>query len=223
MKIYALVTVQLTDVIGEYLPIETRSFEYDGPVERCDRSAQNQAGRNSTTANSVAGGFGTTASGIGSSIIPGLEREATNPTGLTPEQKNNATVSGAEAIGGVNSGVRGAADLATARTRNAGGVAPALDEAARIKGRQLASNTEAVTNLDTSLANKKQEFAQGELGNLYQGLNKDQLTAMGISDEDINTMLKAGSTGWQQNAMGWLNAIKPSGGGGGASGAAAAG
>lgn len=221
MKIYTLVTVQLTDVIGEYLPVESHSFEYGGPVARCDRSAQNQASQNSKTANGVAGGFGATASQIGSSIIPGLEREANNPVGLTPEQRNTATVSGAEAIGGVNSGVKGEANLASSRTRNAGGFAPALDEAARIKSRALATNTQDITNLDTSLANKKQQFAQGELGGLYGNLNADQLKAMGISDEDLNTMIKAGQTGWQQNAMGWLNAFKPSGGGGGGGGSAA--
>jgi hypothetical protein len=209
---------------GELLYHDGESFVEQFPI-RLDRSAQGQAQQNSNKANSVAGGFGTTAAQVGSSLIPGLERQANNPTGLTPEQKNNATVSGAEAIGGVNSGVKGEANLASSRTRNAGGMAPALDEAARIKGRQLATNVQGVTNLDTELANKKQEFAQGELGNIYGGLNKDQLTALGISDEDINTMIKAGQSGWQQNAMGWLNAFKPAGGGGGAGsgGGAAAG
>ena len=111
------------------------------------------------------------------------------------------------------------------RTRNAGGLAPALDEAARIKSRQLGTNALGVSNENANLEQSKQRFAQGELGNLYSGLNKDQLTAMGVSDEDINTMIKAGQSGWQQNAMGWLNAFKPGGGGGGggAAGAGAAG
>lgn len=187
-----------------------------------DRSAQKQAGQNVSTDKSLAGGFGTTASGIGSTLIPGLEREANNPTGFTPMQKNDQLVAGAEAAGGVNSGLKGTASLETARTKTAGGFAPALDEAARIKSRQLSSNALNVSGEDARLAQEKQRFAQGELGNLYGGLNEDQLKAMGLSDEAINTQLRAGQTGWQQNAMGWLNALKPSGGGG-SSGAAAAG
>lgn len=207
---------------GQLISHDGESFVEHVPI-RCDRSAQNQSQQNATKANSVAGGFGATAGSIGSSLIPGLEREANNPVGLTPEQKNNALVTGSEAIGGVNSGVKGAAALDTARTRNAGGLAPALDEAARIKGRQQATNSLDVSNLDTSIANKKQQFAQGELGNLYQGANGDQLKAMGLSDEDINTMLKAGQSGWMQQAQGWLgtlsgaaaNGAKAANGGGG--------
>jgi hypothetical protein len=208
VKIYTLSTFQMTDRIGEYIPVESHCFEYPDnlSIERCDRSAQNQSSQNSNKANSVAGGFGTTAGQIGSSIIPGLESEAKNPTGFTPEQKNNMLTAGAEAIGGVNSGLKGAAALDTARTRNAGGLAPALDEAARIKSRQLGTNALGVENENANLEQSKQKFAQQQLGGLYQGLNSDQLKAMGLSDEDINTMIKAGQSGWQQNAMGWIGA-----------------
>jgi len=205
--------------------VERPSYEIDEKDIRIlfDRSAQKQAGQNVATDKSLAGGFGTTASGIGSTLIPGLRREATNPTGFTPMQKNDQLVTGAEAVGGINSGAKGLASLEATRTKTAGGFAPALDEAARIKSRQLSTNALNVSGEDARLAQEKQRFAQGELGNLYGGLNKDQLTAMGLSDEAINTMLRAGQSGWQQNAMGWLNAFKPSGGSSSATNAAAAG
>ena len=189
--------------------LERPSYEVDEKdiLIRFDRAAQSAAKRNSATDTSLAGGFGTTASGIGSTLIPGLEREATNPTGFTPMQKNDMLVSGAEAIGGVNSGVKGLANLETARTRTAGGFSPALDEAARIKSRALGTNALNVSGEDARLAQEKQRFAQGELGNLYGGLNADQLKAMGLSDEAINTAINAGKTGWLQNTEGVIDTL----------------
>ncbi len=47
----------------------------DGPTY-FDRSIQGAAKKNAATAGDVGTGFGSTASQIGSSLIPGLEREA---------------------------------------------------------------------------------------------------------------------------------------------------
>ena len=192
-------------------------FEVQDVAIRFDRSAQGQAKQNVNTANTVAGKAGYDASQVGSSFIPGLEREAQNPVGFTPIQKNRQLVAGAEAIGGVNAGLTGEAKLASARTRNAGGFAPALDEAARIKSRQLGTNALNVENEDARLAQEKQQFAQKQLQGLYGLDTTNQLKAMGLSDEAIAEELKAGQTGWQQNAMGWIQAIKPGGKVGGAS------
>ena len=177
---------------------------YEGPVERCDRSiakaAGNQAGANEGTAGQYQAG----ASQIGSSIIPGLEAEAKGGMGLTPVQKNNALVAGSQAIGGVNSGITGDANLAAARTRNAGGFAPALDEAARIKGRQQSTNALNVNAEDTALANEKQMAAQKELGGLYGTDTSAALGYMGLSDKDLQTQLAAKQYGWLQQPGGQL-------------------
>jgi len=185
----------------EWLPRPSYEIPDSEVLIRFDRSAQGQAKQNVSTANSVAGGFGTAASQIGSSLIPGLEREAQNPTGFTPVQKNNMLVSGAEAIGGVNAGLKGEANLASARTRNAGGFAPALDEAARIKSRQLSGNALGVENEDARLANEKQQFAQRQLQGLYGTDTTNQLRAMGLSDEALNSEINAGKSGWLQNTL----------------------
>lgn len=172
-----------------------------------DRSAQKEAGRNVTSATSLAGKFGENASEVGASFIPGLEREANNPTGFTPIQKSRQLTAGAEAIGGVNAGLKGEANLASSRTRTAGGFAPALDEAARVKSRQLSTNALGVENEDARLAQEKQRFAQSQLQGLYGLDTSNQLRAMGLSDEAIKDQIDAGKTGWQQNAMGWIDTL----------------
>jgi hypothetical protein len=180
---------------------------YEGPVERCDRSiakaAGNQAGANEGTAGQLQAG----AAQIGSSIIPGLEAEARGGQGLTPRQKNDALVAGSQAIGGVNSGITGDANLAAARTRNAGGFTGALDEAARIKGRQQSTNALGVSAEDTAIANQKQAQAQRELAGLYGTDTSGGLQAMGLANQDLATQLKANQQGWLQNTEGVIDTL----------------
>lgn len=193
--------------------IETgRLLSHDGeffeePKILFDRSATNQAKAAGQGAQSVAGGAGAQAQQVGSTIIPTLERTATNPTGLTPTQRNNYMVSAQEATGGVNAGLKGAADLATARTRNAGGYSAALDEAARQKQRQMATSTQDVNNLDTQLANQKQAQALQQLQGLYGTDTSNMLKAMGLQNQDLETQLAAGRQGWLQNTMGTLGTL----------------
>jgi hypothetical protein len=205
---------------GELLSHSGESYVDEFPI-RCDRSAQGQAKSNMTTANTTGSTFGGRASDIYNSEIPGLERDANNPQGYTPEQKNNMLVSGGEAVGGANSGIVGQAVLEATRTRNAGGFANSLDEAARIKGRQLSTNALNVNNEDARLAQQKQQEARRQLTGLYSTNTSDQLKAMGLSDEAIQQELEAGKSGWQQNAMNWINTFKPSGSTSGGGGAAA--
>ena len=208
---------------GELLSHDGESFVEEFPI-KLDRSIQGAAKKNAGTAGDVATGYGSTAAGIGSSIIPGLEREAQNPQGFTPVQKNNMLVAGQEAVGGANSGVVGTGNLAAARTRNAGGFARALDEAARQKGRQLSTTALGVENEDARVALQRQQDAQHQLSGLYGTNTSDQLKAMGLQNEDLDTALKAGQSGWYQNALGGLDTLAnvakafkpaPPGGGGG--------
>ncbi len=191
---------------GELLSHDGESFVEDFQI-KCDRSIQGAAKKNAATAGDVGTGFGSTASQIGSSLIPGLEREAQNPTGFTPVQKNNMLVASQEGVGGANSGIVGQANLAAARTRNAGGFARALDEAARQKGRQLSTNAIGVENEDARVALQRQQQAQQMLSGLYGTDTSRQLSAMGLQNEDLNTALKAGQVGWAQNLEGGIDTL----------------
>lgn len=185
--------------------------DYEGPWELCDRSIQKSATQQAGTNEGTASGYGAQASGISSSIIPGLEAEAQGGQGLTTAQKNAALVSGAQAIGGVNSGVKGDAALAASRTRNAGGFTGALDDAARIKSRQQSENALGVENASTQLANEKQLSAQKELGGLYGTDTSAQMQAMGLSGKDLETAINAGNSGWLQNTDATITALAGAG------------
>jgi hypothetical protein len=215
--------------ISPVFDIETgKLLSHDGQYEipdelvtlRFDRSAQQQAKNNMTTANTVAGGLGSEAAGIGGTVIPGLERESVNPQGFTPTDVNNMLVAGGEAAGGANAGITGQANLEAARTRNAGGFSNALDEAARIKSRQLSANALDVSGRQAMEKEKQRQFAQTELSNIMQSDRANQLRAMGLSDEAILAELKAGQQGWFQQGLDLAKtaadvASKFKGGGGG--------
>jgi hypothetical protein len=191
---------------GKLLSHDGESFVESIPI-RCDRSVQKSAKQGSAAATAKAGQLGAGAEQIRSAIIPGLEQEAEHPTGYSPLEKGRMLTSIGEGVGGVNAGVTGLANLASARTRNAGGFTSALDEAARIKGRQMASAGLGVENEDARLAQEKQRFAQQQLSGLYGTDTSNQLRAMGLSDEDLRTALEAGKTGWLQNLEGGINTV----------------
>lgn len=187
--------------------LEREGFEYEGPLELCDRSIQGQAKTNAANANTTGSQFGSTANQVGSVLIPGLERQATNPTGFTPIQKNRMLVAGAESAGGAASGAGGEAALEKLRGRNPAGFSAALDEVARQKGRQMSSNALGVENADAQLAQQKQQEAMRQLQGIYGTDTSNQLKAMGLSDEDLKTALEAGKSGWLQQAQGVLGTI----------------
>src|SRR5580693_989262 len=115
------------------------------------RSATDQAKNAYTTASQTAGKYGAAGDQISSSLIPGLEREANNPEGFTPEEMNNQLVAGEEGAGGANAGIAGQAALQAARTRNSAGESAVLDSAARAKTRQLSENALNVQNKSADL------------------------------------------------------------------------
>lgn len=192
---------------------------YDGSWELADRSLNAKAKTAADTASNVGKGYGSSASQIGGSLIPGLEQEANNPTGYTPVEKASQLVAGEQGAGGANAGITGEANLEAARTRNAGGFGGALDEAARIKGRQLSQNALGVENKSADLGQKKQQEARGELGNLYTADTRAQLEAMGLIPQDINAGVNADKTGWLQDFTDIMKSIQGAGasfkGGGG--------
>ena len=196
---------------GELLSHDGESFVDSFPI-RCDRGAVKEAKNLGSTAGQVGAGYGSTASQIGSSIIPGLERQATNPTGFDPTTQNRMLVANQEGAGGANAAVTGEGRLAALRSRTAGGYAPALAEAARAKGRTLATGALDVQLENAKLAQEKQRAAQQQLGGLYSGLNADQLRAMGLQNEDLQSQLAAGRQGWLQSTEGLLGTIGSLGG-----------
>ena len=200
---------------GELLSHDGESFEE--PVLLFDRKVQGQANEQRKSATSVGDTAGTNAAQEGGVLRPTLEQRATHPEGYAPTDINNMLVKQQESAGGTNATLTGEGRLAAMRGRNAGGFAPALAEAARSKGRTLATGALDVATQNAQLKQAQQQQALQQLQGMYGTDTSDQLKAMGLANQDLESELAAGRQGWQQNAMGWLNALKPKGSVGGMS------
>lgn len=138
-----------------------------------------------TTAAGTGAGYGSAASGIGSSLVPELTKEATNPTGLTPTEKNNELVAGEQGAGGANAGIVGTGNLEAARTHNTGALSGVLDEAARAKTRQLSNTALGVENQNTALKESQRQSGIKGLEGMFGTDVGAQLKAQGLVPEDI--------------------------------------
>jgi hypothetical protein len=200
---------------GRLLSHDGESFVDEFPI-RCDRGATSQAKTQGQQAGAVAGQSEANANQIYSSVVPGLIRQAQTPQGLTAGQLNTATTASGEAAGGANAAATGEGRLAALRTRTAGGYPAALDEAARAKGRTLATNAQGLQLTNAKLGLQRQSDAQRQLEGLYGTNSSDMLKAMGLQNEDLSTQLAAGRQGWLQNTDQTLQALGSLGGGVGA-------
>jgi len=103
--------------------------------------------------------------------------------------------------------VTGQAGLNAMRTRNTGALSGVLDQAARTKQQQLSENALNVQNQSARLAQQKRASALGGLQGLYGTDVNAQLKAMGIQDQDLQTAIQAGNSGWLQNTMWVIGAL----------------
>jgi len=195
----------------EYIVVESDSYLYDGPVALCDRAAQGQAKQTYNQSTDAAGQASQNEAQERGSLIPGLEREANNPQGYTPNEENSMLVAGEQGAGGAASGVVGQSNLEAAQTGNSAGLTSGLDDAMRTKGQILSQNSLGVKNQSAELGQKKQEFAQGELGNVMSGDQQANLKALGLEDESTNTGVEAGKSGWLQNMNQTITALSGAG------------
>ena len=163
------------------------------------------------TADTTAGTYGTGATNVGAALVPYEQKQLTNPTGINPADKSAMLTSAAEGAGGAAGSLAGEAGTRAARSRNVGAVSGTLDEIARAKTRAVAGSNLDVQNENTKVKLGQQQDAAKALEGIYGTDVSAQLKAEGLVPEDIDAWSKANSTGWQQNAMGWLNAVKGGG------------
>jgi len=199
---------------GELLFHDGESFVEKFPI-LFDRGAVKQAKQQGAAAGAEAGKAGSEADVERGAVIPGLIRDENNPQGFTPQQQNNMLVKQQEAVGGGNAAITGEGRLAALRSRTAGGIAPALAEAARSKGRTLATGALDVANRNAELQQAKQAQARQQLLGLYGADTSHQLSAMGLQSEDLQNQLAAGRQGWLQSTEGVLDTIGGLAGGAG--------
>ena len=195
---------------GKFHTVAESSYDTDLVPMRADRDIQGQAKKSKQTADVTAGGAGESAASERAGFVPlQMQRAQHGGEGFNPNDLNNMLVAQQEGAGGANATIGGEGKLINLRSGGtAGGIAPALAEAARAKGRTLATGGLEVANENAMLKQQQQREALNALQGLYGTDTSNQLHAMGISAEDLQNELAAGRQGWQQNAMGWVNAFK---------------
>src|SRR5512146_595876 len=183
------------------------------------RGATNQANSTYREATGTFNNSSSNAKDLYGQLFPMLTAEATNPQGFDPKDLGAMNTASQQSVGGSTAGAVGEGNLAAARTRNAGGYAPALDEASRAGSRQLSNNALNIQGKNAQLREQNRQAGIKGLGDLY-GTNSDaMLKALGLGNQATDTAIKSGQSGWFQNLLGAINALKPGGsiGGGGSS------
>ena len=200
---------------GKLLSHDGEFFTDETPI-LFDRKIQQEASKANKAATDLGNTTNTQANQVYSSVVPGIEQQANHPTGYSPTDLNNFLVSSEEGAGGAGAATSGAAKLASLRTRNAGGFAPALDEAARQRAQQISANALGVQNANADLKQQQQARAQQQLLGLYGTQTHNALADMGLANDDLNTNLAAGRQGWLQNTDQTIAALGSLGSGAGA-------
>jgi hypothetical protein len=179
------------------------------------QAATGQAAQAAQTAAQTGAQYGQGAFGIGGMLVPQLEADVNNPQGFNAATRNDMLVQGLEGAGGASSGIVGQEGLRAARSRNVGGSAGVLDEAAREKMRTSAGVGLDVATKNAMLQQQQRQSALQGLQGLYGTDVNAQLKAQSLVPEDIDAWAKANQTGWLQNTAMMLTALKPGGSAGG--------
>lgn len=170
------------------------------------RGAEKNAQKSFETSQAVGKEAQGNASQLYSQLYPQLNAESTHPAGLAPEDLNAMNTASQQSLGGSVAGATGQGDLEAARTRNAGGFAPAIEESAREGMRQNSKNALAIQAGNADLKERqKQAGLAGEAG-LYGQNSQNLLGSMGIGVNAVDAQTKAAGTGWFQNMLGLINA-----------------
>ena len=180
-------------------------------IKKATKAASDAA----STAATTGGQYGQQAQTIGGQLVPEMQADVTNPQGIQPTAKNAMLVSGLEGAGGVASGIAGEEGLRSARSRNIGGSAGVLDEAAREKMRTSAGVGLDVATKNAMLQQQQRASALKGLEGLYGTDVGAQLKAQSLVPEDIDAWAKSNQTGWLQNTLATIDALKPKASAGG--------
>jgi hypothetical protein len=173
-------------------------------IQAATAAARTAAG----TAAQTGGQYGAEAQGIGGMLVPQLEQDVTNAPGLGQATQNAMLTQGLGAAGGAASGIVGQEGLRAARSRNVGGSAGVLDEAAREKMRTSAGVGLDVATKNAMVQQQQRGSALKQLEGLYGTNVTAGLKAQSLVPEDIDAWAKANQTGWMQNTAMMMQAMK---------------
>lgn len=185
------------------------------------RGAQDQAKKTFTESQDAYNTSTANSNALYKQLFPALNQEATSPQGFDPKDLSAMRTAGEQSLGGATAGAVGEGDLLGARTRNAGGFAPALDEAVRSGQRELSQRAVETEGTNAALKESQRQAGLSGLGNLYGTNTSNMLNSLGIGNQSTKTLTDAGQSGWFQNFLGLMTALKPGGSVGGGQNASA--
>jgi hypothetical protein len=172
-----------------------------------DRAATNEAKGAAANAAGTAATEQGQANALGAQLTPFYRSEMNAQHAFSPQQQNELLGAAAAGLGGSNATSIGQANSEAARTRNTSGFSAALDQAARDRNAAMGgvgANVAAQDVLGTQAL--RQQGAAGMQG-LYGQDTDAMLKAMGIQNQDINTQIEAGKSGWLQNMNATITAL----------------
>jgi hypothetical protein len=155
------------------------------------------------------------ASALYNSLFPQFTAEATNPQGFTPGEKASMDTAAQQSVGGSTAGAVGEGNLTAARTRNSGGLDTALDASVRSGQQTLSGDALGVQNEDAMLKETQKQEGLSGLSSLYGTNQSGMLSALGLGNQATSVGTQAGNSGWFQNMLGLMTALKPGGSVGG--------
>jgi hypothetical protein len=183
------------------------------------RALQQQATQTYNTARGLTGSSESAANALYNQLNPFYSAEMTNPQGISAQDLAAANTAVQQSAGGAAAGAVGMGNLEAARTRNTAGLTSAADESARAAMQTAADKAQNLQVQNALLKTQQQQEGAAGLGRLYQTQNQDVLASLGLQNTATDVGIKAGQSGWFQNMLGLMNAIKPGGsytsGGGG--------
>ncbi len=160
------------------------------------RSEQKALTNNSQTANQLEGQNNAAAQGELATVTPALQQEISNPQGFGVPGVTALNTSIGQATGGATAGAEGAGNLEAARTRNAGGFAPAIEESARAGGRTGADNALKVTMANEAAKQSQKQSGLGALQQLYGTNTGATLGSLGLSNQSLTNASQAYKSPW---------------------------
>ena len=205
------INTQITIDIETGDVIDRQWYWYDGPIARCDRAAQGQASRAAGTAESVAGQEQNAAQQAQNQLFPFYRGEMLAQHLFQPGQTQTLLNAAEAPLAASAATAQGQAASQAARTRNAAGFSSALDQAARDRNAALGQAGENIAAEDIRGAKALNQAGAEGMSGLFKTDTGAMLTAMGQVPEDINAEVNAGKSGWFQNTLSTLNALKPGG------------
>lgn len=170
-----------------------------------DRAAQAAAGQAAKTAGNVISGEEASAQAKEMALTPFYRSEMGAQHLFDPQQNQELLNAAAAPLAASAATTAGQARSEAARTRNTSGFSAALDQAARERSAAMGQAGAQVAAQDVLGAKELQQKGAAGMAGLY-GVDTDaMLKAMGIQNQDIQTQIEAGKSGWFQNLMQGIN------------------